>query len=131
MFCGARPALGALSFLGGLGASPVRPRRLAVLQERLVTLSNPRGCVTALCALLRAEIESSRALIASVFTTLGGKFALGYEQLVNSQPNGSATPGTVARLATLASASLRTQRKLQSLQKARLQLGTATQYRLP
>ena len=58
MFCGARPALGALSFLGGLGASPVRPRRLAVLEERLVTLSNPRGCVTALCALLQAEIES-------------------------------------------------------------------------
>ena len=113
MFCGARPALGALSFLGGLGASPVRPRRLAVLEERLVTLSNPRGCVTALCALLQAEIES-RALIASVFTTLGGKFA-SYEQLVNSQPNGSATPGAVARLVIPAGASLRTQ------------LGTATQ----
>ena len=52
-------------------------------------------------------------------------------QLVNSRPNGSATPGTVARLAILASASLRTQRKLHSLQKVQLQLGTATQHRLP
>ena len=56
---------------------------------------------------------------------------LGYEQLVNSQPNGSATPGTVARLTIPAGASLGTQPKAAVAAKARLQLGTATQHRLP
>ena len=61
-----------------------------------------------------------------------------YEQLVNSQPNGSARPGTVARLAIPAGASLRTHPVLQlgtatqrnyaaALHKAQLQLGTAEQ----
>ena len=130
MFCGARPALGALSFLGGLGASPVRPRRLAVLEERLVTLSNPRGCVTALCALLRAEIESSRALIASVFTTLGGKFAATSSSSTRSQ-TAVPRPAQSHDSPFLPVRRLERNRKLQSLQTARLQLGTATQHRLP